>query len=116
MKYNSNFKYDLEVGQVAEKELASILSNKKIEVKRDLKAIKTGNIYVEYHSRGKPSGISISEAEYYCFFITDTRLFIITTIDLKELCRKYINTDRDKKGGDNNTSKGILLPINDLIR
>jgi hypothetical protein len=40
---------------------------------------------------------------------------LIETKILKERCRKYLNTNRDKLGGDNNTSKGILLPINELF-
>ena len=115
MEYNNDFRYDLKVGQVAEELLAELLTNKKIEVKRDLRAIETGNIYVEYFSRGKASGISKSEADFYCYFITDTRMFLIETKELKNLCRVYLGTNRDKKGGDSNTSKGILLPIKDLI-
>ena len=30
------------------------------------------------------------------------------------LCRKYVGTDRDVVGGDDNNSKGILLPIEEL--
>ena len=116
MDYNNDFKYDLKVGQVAEKILADMLQSKTIEVKRDLKAIVTGNIYVEYFSRGKASGISTSEADFYCFFITDGRMFLIETKELKELCRVYLGTNRDKLGGDSNTSKGILLPLKDLIK
>lgn len=114
MEYNSNFEYDLKVGQVKEKELGDILNNKKIEVKHDLKALKTGNVYVEYKSRGKSSGISTSKADFYCFAFTDSFHLIKTEI-LKDKCRQYINTDRDRFGGDNNTSKGILLPIKELF-
>lgn len=116
MEYNNDFRYDLKVGQVAETLLADLLENKKIEVKRDLIALETGNIYIEYESRGKRSGIAKSEADYYCYFISDSRMFLITTEDLKALCRKYIGTNRDRKGGDSNTSKGILLPVTDLIK
>lgn len=116
MKHNNDFKYDLEVGQVAEKILSELLQGKKIEVKRDLKAVETGNIFVEYFSRGKPSGLSKSEADYYCYFIKDERMFIIETSELKRLCRVYLNTNRDRLGGDSNTSKGILLPLKDLIK
>jgi hypothetical protein len=42
-------------------------------------------------------------------------LYIVKTEDLKQKCRKYINTNRDKKGGDNMASKGIILPINELL-
>ena len=114
MNYNNDFKYDLKVGQVKEKELAKIFLDKKIEVKYDLKAIKTGNVYVEYYSRGKLSGISVSEADYYCFCFGKT--YHLIDIDLlKERCRKYIGTDRDRKGGDSNTSKGVLLPLFELF-
>ena len=114
MDYNSDFKFDLEVGQVKEKELGDIFNNKRIEVKYDLQALDTGNVYVEYESRGKRSGISTSQAEFYCFAFGDT-FHLIETKLLKSRCRKYINTNRDKRGGDNNTSKGILLPIKELF-
>ena len=37
MKHNGDFRHDLEVGQVKEKELADIFEGSTIEVKRDLK-------------------------------------------------------------------------------
>lgn len=114
MEYNNDFKYDLKVGQAKEEELGRIFNSKKIEVKHDLQALKTGNVYVEYQSRGNRSGISTSEAEYYCFAFGDT-FHLIETKLLKSRCRKYINTNRDKQGGDSNTSKGILLPIKELL-
>lgn len=114
MKYCSDFKYDLEIGQIKEKELAEIFTNATIEVKNDLAAHKTGNVFVEYESRNKPSGISKSQSNYYCFCFNDS-YHIIKTEKLKELCRKYLNTKRDVLGGDENTSKGILLPIKDLL-
>ncbi len=110
MKYNNDFKHDLEVGKVYEKELGNLLGAK-IEVKRDFKCLETKNIFVEYESRGKPSGISTSEADYYCYWLSDFHNVMIKTEKLKERCRKFINTNRDVLGGDNNTSKGILLPI-----
>jgi hypothetical protein len=113
MQYNSDFKYDLSVGQIKEKELADILANSKIEVKYDLKALDTGNVFVEYRSRGKSSGISNTQSDFYCFAFENT-MHIIPTEILKEKCRKYLGTKRDVVGGDNNTSKGILLPINEL--
>ena len=114
MNYNNDFKYDLKVGQVKEKELASIFQNKKIEVKYDLQALKTNNVYVEYYSRGKKSGISTSQADYYCFCIANS-FHLIQIDELKQKCRRHFNTEKDIKGGDNNTSKGILLPITELF-
>tara|TARA_R110002020_G_scaffold54995_3_gene152832 strand:- start:375 stop:719 length:345 start_codon:yes stop_codon:yes gene_type:complete len=114
MKYNSDFKYDLKVGQIKEKELGEIFNSKTVEVKYDLQAMETGNVYVEYHSRGKPSGISTSQADFYCFCFGKS-YHLINTDELKKRCRNYLGTERDKKGGDNNTSKGILLPIKKLF-
>jgi hypothetical protein len=114
MEFNSDFKYDLLVGQVSEDRLAEILKYCKVEVKSDKIAQRTGNVFVEYSDRNKPSGISISESDYYCFEINGTYHLIETSI-LKEKCRKYFNTRNDVKGGDNNLAKGILLPIIELF-
>ena len=114
MIYNSDFKYDLQVGQVKEKELGEIFNSKTIEIKYDLQALQTNNVYIEYESRGKPSGISKSTSDYYCFCIGST-FHLIETCILKDRCRKYLKTKRDKSGGDSNSSKGILLPINELF-
>lgn len=114
MEFNSDFRYDLQVGQIYEKQFSELLGSK-IEIKRDFKCLETGNIYVEYESRGKRSGISTSEAEYWCYWLSDYHCVFIKTETLKDLCRKYLNTNRDKRGGDSNTSKGILLPLNDFI-
>ena len=114
MKYNNDFQFDLKVGQAKEIELGNILNDKTIEVKYDLRALETNNVYVEYQSRGKLSGISTTKSDYYCCAYGEAYHLIETKI-LKERCRKYLNTNRDKLGGDNNTSKGILLPINELF-
>ena len=114
MEYNSDFRYDLKVGQVAEQALAKIFEGKKVEVKRDRKARLTGNVFVEYESRGKPSGISTSEADYWCFVIEET-FILITATRLKEIVEPLKGTDKERRGGDNNTSVGVLLRIKDLI-
>ena len=80
-----------------------------------MKALTTGNIFVEYESRLKPSGISTTVSDYYCFAFGKT-FILIETKELKNKCRKYLHTERDKKGGDNNSSKGVLLPIEELLK
>ena len=114
MEFNSDFRYDLKVGQVAEQALAAIFEGKKVEVKRDRKARLTGNIFVEYESRGKPSGISASEADYWCFVVEET-FILLTAQRLKEIVEPLKGTDKERRGGDNNTSVGVLLRIADII-
>jgi hypothetical protein len=118
MKFNSDFKHDLEVGQAYENQLAHILgmNESKVEVKRDFKAMNTGNIFVEYFCRGKLSGIATSDADFYCYFLSDDHFIMTTTNRLKEMCRPYLSTKRDVVGGDSNTSKGILLPLENFIK
>lgn len=117
MNYNNDFKYDLEVGQGYENQLANVLSmdSTKVEVKRDFKALNTGNIFVEYQSRGKLSGISTTQADYYCYFLSDEHFIMTTTNRMKRMCRAYWDTNRNVNGGDSNTSKGILLPLKDFV-
>jgi hypothetical protein len=115
LNYNSDFKYDLELGQLGEQKLSEILHHKRIEVKTDLLTPKTGNVFIEYSSRNKPSGIATTQAEYYAIVVNET-IILKTTTELKSIARKYLNTKRDVLGGDNNTSKGVLVPIVDLVR
>jgi hypothetical protein len=115
MNFNNDFKFDLQVGQTYENQLAELLQ-KKIEVKRDFRAMETHNIFVEYESRGKASGIATSEAQWWCYWLSEKHFVMIEKNELKILCRKYLGTKRDVKGGDSNTSKGILLPIDEFIK
>jgi len=115
MKYNNDFKYDLKVGQVGEKYLGNILNSKKIEVKTDLQAQKTGNVFIEYYSRGKLAGISTTTSDFYAFILSNEKIVLVKTSELKIICRKFIGTNRDIKGGDSNVAKGILLPIKELL-
>ena len=115
MKRSGDFRFDLMVGKLGEDYLSAILEDKKVEVKTDFLAHKTGNVFVEYKSRGQKSGISISQSDFYAFIISNENILLIETVKLKKLCRGYLGTERDVKGGDHNTSFGILLPLTDLI-
>lgn len=104
----------MEVGQLAEKALADILEHKTVEVKNDLKALQTGNLFIEFMSRGKKSGIDRTEADYWCFAIGDVYI-LLSTEKLKELVEPLKGTKAERLGGDNNTSVGVLLPIKKLF-
>ena len=115
MKYSSSFYYDLELGEKSETWLNELFSDgKKIEVKTDLMADKTKNIYIEIYLRGKKSGLTTTQAEYWIFKLTNVSI-IISTKNLKDIVRVCYNIIGYKKGGDNNTSLGVLVPINLLF-
>lgn len=78
----------------------------------------TQNHYLEYEYNGKPSGIAATEATHWALLLYKNnnveKEFIVPTNKLKEIARDYINTDRDVAGGDNNKTKGILMPIDKI--
>ena len=120
MEYCRDFKYDLKVGQLYEERLGEILGDTSIEVKTDFEAYRTGNVFVEYESRGKRSGIAVTQAEYYAFIILDKcqeirSIVLIETERLKVIARKKLGTRYDISGGDDNTSKGVLVKVAELL-
>mgnify|MGYP003652686348 FL=1 len=132
MDFNGDFRYDLALGQLGEGWVGSMLTNKTIEVKFDFACYRTGNFYIEYESRGKPSGIATSKADYWMLIASteigerlkkdlseitnDDIMFsiMISSERLKKICREK-HYRRDVKGGDNNTSLGILIKSKDLL-
>jgi hypothetical protein len=115
MKFCSNYKHDLELGQKGENYLAKILLLKgdKIEVKTDYKAKKTGNLFVEYKTENRLSGLSTTKAHFWAFLISNEQIIIIETSKLKTLCKQKGLTRIP--GGDNDKSMGILLPLNNIL-
>ena len=117
-KQNNNFEYDLKFGQMKEKELADILENQKIEVKTDCKWKKTGNVAVEYKSRGKPSGISTTKAEYWAFILDANGyaegILIVPIAKLLIIAKYHYQLGHITNGGEN--SDMVLVPITDLVK
>lgn len=119
MAFNNDFRFDLEYGQIeGETWFHELVTNKKIEVKSDRKAELTGNVYIEYSSRGKLSGIAISQSDFYVYKVAEDEAIIISTSKLKKKLNQLVlegKAKKDVKGGDNNTSLGVLCKIKDLI-
>jgi hypothetical protein len=108
------FAVDLLIGQAAEGTLAEVLkagvdTPVTIEVKSDKGAWKTGNVFVEYEYRGKPSGISTSEADYWAFECDGT-YFIVRRHRLVALVTAAKKEGRCVYGGDHDWSRGALVP------
>ena len=111
----TKFTKDLSYGKKHEKLVMKSMEN--FELKTDRMAHKTGNVYVEFQSRGKDSGIRTSKSDTWIFKIVskgDRHLFSIQ-IPLTRL-KKLVSTDyRIVSGGDNLTSRGYLVPLTHLI-
>ena len=115
---DKRFDLDLAYGQVFEQKVSEILGQSKIEVKTEKDKWKTtGNIVIEHESRGKPSGIITTEADYWlhnCAIGDD----IVFSVLLKvSTLRKYIarHNPRSVRGGDDMTSKLYLIKLTDLV-
>lgn len=89
-----------------------------IEVKNDLEYSKTGNVAIEFESRGKPSGICSSVADIW-YYVLENKLYWAPRPDILRYLIK--NWDRfrrvnagDKKGGVG-TSLCCLLKFEDFL-
>ena len=115
MKFNSDFAFDLALGQAEEIWLADLLRGKTVEVKRDFIASRTGNVFVEFQSRGKASGLATTRADFWAFILDGERVIIVPTQFLQQVARKAYKQGRTVRGGDNNTSEGVLVRVKELV-
>ena len=88
IKFNNDYRYDFKTSDKL-----------KYEVKTDELSLKTNNLFIEFESYKKPSGISSSKAHYYIF--SDTiDYYLIETQKLKTILsnieNKKIVSTKDK--------------------
>ena len=118
MNFNNDFRYDLEIGKEGERIVDSLFKDKLVEVKRDSWVSRSGNIAIEYESRGKPSGIATTQADYWIIIFSggyqDKVMYVFETQILKEVSREYFKKGNVKAMGDNNTSMSVLIPIKEI--
>jgi len=128
--FNKNNKFDIQLSQALldERRLGDIFVNRKIEnlVRIELKSEsyqweQTGNICIEYRCDGKRSGLSVTEADYWCHELKrdgKTLLYLMFPDErLKELCRDAIKAGRARSGaGDGGRFDVALIKLKDLLR
>jgi len=120
---DSKFDIDLKYGQIREQLFADIMTGKeKVEIKTERgKWQETGNIAIEWASRGKKSGIATTEADWWVHFLNDgedTKAIIMMPVEtLKNVIKKRIKRGilTETRGGDDDTSRLALLPLNELF-
>ena len=124
MKHGNDFRFDLKVGKRGEKIVYGILENDLVEVKSEQTKISrnwmtTGNCFVEYESRDKTSGLAHTEAKWWVinFMDGDELCFsaFLLVERMKKIARRYYKEKGSVLGGDNDTSKGVLVPISALF-
>jgi hypothetical protein len=118
----NNFDIDLDFGQVYEQKVQDIFQGRgAIEVKteRDMWKI-TGNIAIEVSYKGYPSGISVTNGDWWIHILSDNgdidTLFMFKVSKLRKKIRRLVSRKEARvvMGGDNNDSKMVLVPISKL--
>lgn len=92
LKKNYDYRYDLKMSY----------QNRiiKYEIKTDIYQRDTGNIIIEFESRGKKSGISVTEADYFVtYFFHHGEIWNISTDKLK-LMINYLKPKTFEMAGD----------------
>jgi len=126
--FNSDKKFDIQLDKALldERGLAWMFENAtfdgvRIEAKDETwQWRQTGNICVEYHNRGKPSGIAATRADYWVHSLHAdngqvlVRLMFPVPV-LRALARKAVDAGKAKVGGDGNHSSMVLIPVSDIL-
>jgi hypothetical protein len=109
-KYNLNID-DISSCETNEYDFKINSRNETYEVKNDLMAQKTGNIAIEYESRGKSSGINVTKANYWIYKFAGL-FFLFETQKIKEELFTNKNYYRNVTGGDfDSNTKMYLIKI-----
>ncbi len=113
--YVPQFDIDAEYGRQGELLVLDIIQALKtgsVEVKTDARALDTGNVYVEYQCKGRPSGISTTQTEVWVFVVGDIAL-AVPTERLRQLARHYYRdeTRRAARRVGSHPTRGVLVPL-----
>ncbi len=119
-----NFDIDLKFGNANEEVVRSIFEDKgSIEVKTERdKWVETGNIAIEIKYKGRPSGLSVTDAKWWIHVLSkDDKMKFSFIFPVSVLKRKVKHIISEKKGrlvmgGDDNLSLLALIPISEVIK
>lgn len=110
------FDISLAYGGIREQAFANILFKATVECKSDRICRRTGNVFIEYKQRGRPSGIAVTEAEFWAIEF-DSDCWIVIPVDrLKAVCRWFYKQHPElRRSGGDNENEGVLIPLSELI-
>lgn len=120
MAPNNKFDLDLKFGEAGEEWLKLLADERRLEVKRDRMWAKTGNIFIEFECSGKPSGLFVTEADYFAYILyrdnINVAVYIWKTDLLRAAVQKWIEDNKYKvvTGGDGARAKGLVVPVSAL--
>jgi hypothetical protein len=112
--YQPNWDIDLAVGKAGEAQVIDTIdawTHGRIEVKTDARAAQTGNLFVEFECKGRPSGIMVTKADSWAFVLGHA-IIIIPTGLLRSVCTGGLRWVSMPRGS--HPTRGYLLPIKDI--
>jgi hypothetical protein len=125
--FNNDSKFDLQLSQslIDQRRLAEIFEHCRIE-KIELKSEtwqweQTGNICIEFRQNDQPSGIAITEADYWVHELKRdglTLVYLMFPIErLKALAREqYRKGNYHVGGGDGGRFCNVLIPLSEILK
>ena len=121
MNKRAQFDLDLAFGEAGEQWLIWLADEAKVEVKRERDLWwGTGNLFFEFESRGKPSGLAITAASFWVIVLSlegsNCGALVFPVPALKLNLKKLLANElaRIVSGGDDNTSRGVLVKLSTL--
>ena len=120
-----DYRHDLEFGLCGEKLASELLrlpvNTAKVEVKRDRKVSKTGNLAIEISLNGEPSGLTTTSAHWWVFVLSgdkfkDKVLIFIETGRLKKIVNKHKESEGTRHGGDGRQSELVIVPLSSIMK
>ena len=107
---NKDYRYDLLMSFNAINITYEVKTDVFVSSKKD-----TGNLVVEFESRGKPSGISVTEGDYYVYYMPKlNEIWNIKMSELKALIED--NEFRKVSGGDEGSNTKMYLIKRELYK
>ena len=114
VEYFDHDDFKIEEGKVSSHDIVFTKNNTeiKVEVKSDRLAYKTGNLCIEIESNSILSGLSVTQADFWLYFVInpngENTIYKIPIDILWELTNRFINNYRF--GGYKRLSKMVLIP------
>jgi hypothetical protein len=121
--FNKDFKHDLKFGESNEKSLAALLNLDTVEVKTERgdfsnpkSWVNTNNIAIEFECRGKPSGISTTEASHWAHVLEingEVQYTILLAVETLRGIIKSLGVSIERfttNGGDDDAARMYLFP------
>jgi hypothetical protein len=116
-KADNRFDFNLIEGEMKEKSLRELLNGRSVEVKRDFFVSKSGNVAVELKEGLKPTGLSVTQAEWQGIVLDGDEYDgeVVVLIKTDRLKRIVKSTGVSKRGGDKGQTLVRLVKVSDLF-